>query len=101
MNIPNFLNAKFVNDDGFLTPEWANILQQLFTELQLNAGTEGLKASPLSADDITKLIDIASVGPEQAAVSNSSMVFDTTKNDDRSLRIIIDGNLYQVDLTLV
>lgn len=101
MDIPNFVNAPIADSDGNLTPEWSNVQQQLLTQLQLNAGTEGLKASPLSSDQIADLVTIAGESPENAAVSNGSMVFDTTLNNVNSPRIIINGVLYQFNLTAV
>jgi len=103
MDIPNYVNAPIADKDGNLTEEWSNVLQQLLTELKLNAGTEGLKASPLSTVDINDLILIANTAPvaENSAVSNTSMVFDTTLNNINSMRIIINGVLYQFNLTAV
>ena len=101
MNIPNYVNSKVVDEQGNYTPEWGNIMMQLLSELQLNAGTEGLKASPLSTTQISDLITIAGVSADNAAVSNASMVFDTTLNDISSQRIIINGVLYQFTLTVV
>lgn len=98
MNIPNYVNSRVVDENGNFTPEWGNIMMQLLTELQLNAGSEGLKSSPLTSAQITDLITIAGVGPDEAAVSNSSMVFDTTLNNNQSLKIIINGTLYTVQL---
>ena len=103
MNIPNYVNAPMTDKDGNITEEWSNVLQQLLSELRLNAGQEGLKASPLSTANISELIAIAALPPvdENKAVSNGSMVFDTTLNNINSPRIIIDGVLYQFNLTAV
>ena len=80
MNIPNFVNAPIADKDGNLTVEWANLLQQLLTELQLNAGAEGLKPSPLPTVDINALVD--------ADLSTGAMVYDTTTNE---LKVNING----------
>lgn len=103
MNIPNFVNAPISDKDGNLTVEWANLLQQLLTELQLNAGQEGLKASPLSSAQIADLVLIANTAPvvENKAVSNGSILFDTTLNNADAYRVIIDGILYKFNLTPV
>lgn len=100
MNIPNYVNSRVVDENGNFTSEWGNVMMQLLTELQLNAGTEGLKASPLASTQIADLITIANTPPliENSAVSNSSMVFDTTLNNNQSLKIIINGTLYTVQL---
>lgn len=50
MNIPNFENIQFIGKGGFLTESYQNIMQQLFTELQKNIGTEGFVISPVSSD---------------------------------------------------
>lgn len=103
MNIPNYVNAPIADKDGNLTTEWANLLQQLLTELQLNAGQEGLKASPLSTAQIADLILIANTPPvaDNNPVSNGSMVFDTTLNNADAYKVIINGVLYKFDLTPV
>lgn len=45
MNIPNFSDAPIAyTEDGkpiYLSPEWKNLLQQLFSELQINVSQEG------------------------------------------------------------
>lgn len=55
MNIPNFENATFIDRSGYLTDYWAQILQQLFSELQKNVGQEGFIISPVSSasDSVT------------------------------------------------
>ena len=42
MLIPAFDNVKFVDENGFLTPEWRSILEQLFQAMQANLSNEGL-----------------------------------------------------------
>lgn len=44
MNIPNFVDIQFVDKNGYLTPEWKIIIQQLLKTLVDNASEEGLVA---------------------------------------------------------
>ena len=50
MNIPNFENIQFVDRDLYLTDNYQNILQQLFTQLQNGVGQEGFQVSNVSSD---------------------------------------------------
>lgn len=101
-NIPNFTNTPAVDiKTGNWTPEWANLLQQLFSELQTNIGTEGVKLPQLTANQITQLKEIALLEPENAAASNSNMFYNITLNDSDSANIFINGVLYKFTLTPV
>lgn len=42
MNIPNFLNDRFVDENGYLTDSWMAILSELFQILQQNLSDEGI-----------------------------------------------------------
>lgn len=103
MDIPNYLSTPPINPEtGEWTPEWANIMQQTFTQLQSSVGKEGFKPSPLSTDEINDLVAIAGIDPSNAAVSNGSIYFDetlsTTVSKDQALKVMIDGTLYTVQL---
>jgi len=41
MIIPNFEYTKLVDENGYLTPQWQSIFQQLITALQTNLSDEG------------------------------------------------------------
>lgn len=69
MNIPSFVNTRIVDENGILTPEWANIFNQIITELQLNLSNEGYVLPQLATTDIAKLTGTQSIG---------SMVYDST-----------------------
>jgi len=101
MNIPNFIQTPIADKNGNLTPEWANIMTQLLTELQLNVSNEGYKLPQLTQSQITELQGIAAMGPEQAAKSNSNMFYNFTLNDPDSANIFINGVLYKFTLTPV
>lgn len=49
MNVPNFENIQFIEKSGYLTESWQNLLQQLFTQLQLSVGPEGFVISDVSS----------------------------------------------------
>ena len=55
MKIPNFINERFVDENGHLTETWQLILTKLFTELQNNASDEGLVMPRQSAANIAQL----------------------------------------------
>src|SRR5574338_111917 len=103
MNVPNYVNAPIADESRNLTVEWSNVLQQLLTELKLNAGAEGFKPSPLTTQQIADLVAIANTPPveENKAVSNGSIYFDTTLNNADSFKAIVDGVLYKFNLTAI
>jgi hypothetical protein len=73
MIIPSYVNAKFVDENGYLTPEWQSAMSQLITELQLNLNNEGYVLPELATTDIAKLTDVAK--------SKGAMVYDSTTNE--------------------
>lgn len=42
MNIPNFINEQMVDENGYLTDTWRQVLSELFTQLQLNLSDESI-----------------------------------------------------------
>lgn len=62
MMIPNFFNGRFVDERGYLLPEWQNFFQQLITQLQLNLSDEGYKLPQLPTATIAKIDNAASTG---------------------------------------
>jgi len=99
MDIPSYIPMKIVDEKGFLTAEWANIFNQIISQLQINFGNEGLKPPGLTTDQINELVLIAAEGAAQAEVSNSNIFFDTTTNNSTSMKTIINGTLYTFTLT--
>ena len=71
MNIPNFLDIRFIDKDGKLTPQWRSILNNLFTELQTKSGTEGLFLPIQSNDHVLMLNTARSIG---------ALIYNTTTN---------------------
>ena len=70
MAIPAFENIRVVDDKGFLTPEWQNILQDLFASLQYRLSDEGLVMPSLTRAQIDQLTD----SPE------GTQIYDTTNH---------------------
>ena len=73
MNIPNFINTRMVDDKGYLTPEWSNILTQLITELQLNLSNEGYRLPLVPTLQINQLVAV------EKSIGN--MLYDSTTNE--------------------
>lgn len=69
--IPNFEDIKFVDENGYLTNEWRNILMQLFQGLQSNFSNEGLKVPQQPAANLVTLSTAQSIG---------SLVYDSDNN---------------------
>lgn len=84
MNIPNFENIQFIGRGGFLTENYSNILQQLFSTLQKGVGQEGFEISSVSSDpnSVTpptsggQLAKIQSSFGQQNGVKAGTVVFD-------------------------
>lgn len=77
MNIPNFLNSRIVDKEGYLTPEWSNLLQQLFTELQSNVSNEGYVVPSRETADINKL-----------TAKNGAFLYDS---EAHAAKVIVNG----------
>jgi len=86
MKIPVFDNIKFVDKEGYLTPEWTNILQALFQSLQADFSDEGLVIPSQTAANISKLTD----------APNWTVIGDTTNN---LLKIKINGAWKSINTT--
>jgi len=86
MKIPVFDNIKFVDKEGYLTPGWSNILQELFQSLQADFSDEGLVIPSQTAADIAKLTD----------APNWTVIGDTTNN---LLKIKINGVWKSINTT--
>lgn len=79
MIIPNFQNTKIVDRNGYLTEEWQNIFQALFTALQGNVSEEGFHIPQQSA------ANIATLQTQFAAATNPAtyygdMLYDSTND---------------------
>ena len=78
MKIPVFDNIRFVDKEGYLTPEWTNILQELFQVLHLTISDEGFLIPDQTQTNIDKL----------TSSPNWTMIGDSTNN---LLKVKING----------
>ena len=62
MIIPNFSNIKVVDEKGYFTPDWQNLMQELFSTLQKNLSNEGIIVPQQDAANILSLNSGASIG---------------------------------------
>ena len=72
MDIPSFIPMKVVDDKGYLTPEWMNLINQLISQLQLNLGNEGYVLPQLTTTQINDLTDTSK--------SKGALVYDSVTN---------------------
>ncbi len=70
MNIPNFMDIPVITKGAMFTDEWRSILEQLITQLQVNAGQQGFVVSSLTAANIALLTN----------VQNGTIVYNTDAN---------------------
>lgn len=62
MNIPNFFVGQFVDKNGYLTPFYQNLFQQLFTQMQANLSNNGIGLPLQDSATIALLNTTASTG---------------------------------------
>lgn len=86
MKIPSFIQERFVDENGYLTPSWAAVLMQLLSQLQINAGDEGLVTPSLSSSDIT-------IVGTSTNLQNGTFIYDSTNN---LLKATIAGTFKQI-----
>lgn len=72
MDIPSYIPMKVIDEEGNFTPEWANLMNQLISQLQLNLGGEGYVLPQLQTAQINELVD--------ANKSTGAMVYDSNTN---------------------
>ena len=75
MKIPNFLDIRLVDEKGFITDEWRQILEQLFQQLQKNVGDEGFVVSSQTATNIALL-----------NLVNGTIIYDSTSNEFKGMK---------------
>lgn len=71
MEIPSYLEAQVIDENGRFTPVWQRIMQQLLQELQINLSDEGIVMPSQSAANITVLT---------TAAVNGTLVYDSTND---------------------
>lgn len=70
MKIPNFINNKFVDENGMLTETWRMILNILFDQMQKNVSEEGFVIPSMTEENIALLINSV----------NGTLIYDKTNN---------------------
>jgi hypothetical protein len=88
MNIPTFTNSKVVDENGYFTPEWSNLMNTLISQVQLNLGNEGYVVPQQPATNIAELTD--------ASKSTGAIVYNST---DNTMMGNIDGTWKTFTLT--
>ena len=88
MDIPSYIPMKVVDEQGMLTPEWANLFNQLISQLQLNLGNEGYVLPELTTAQIADLTNIDK--------SKGAMVYDSVLNE---FKVNINGTWKVVTVT--
>lgn len=79
MKIPNLIHEKIIDEHGRLHPAWRDVLEQLFTQLQLNLSNEGYVVPQQPTTNITKLNTSKSIG---------ALLYDSTTNE---LKVNLNG----------
>jgi hypothetical protein len=55
MKVPNYFTTKFVDDQGYLTPEYQVFFQDLITQMQINLSDEGFRIPQQTTATIAQL----------------------------------------------
>lgn len=69
MNIPNFIEAQVVDEDGKFTDVWRNLMIQLLKQMQVNLSDEGLVIPSQSTAHITTI---------QTGAPNGALLYDSS-----------------------
>lgn len=93
MKIPNFENVQFTRQ-GYLTEEWQNILQELFTSLQNNLSNEGFQIPQQTTANIAALETQFAAAPNPA-VYFGNLLYDIDANE---LKVNINGTFRVVQV---
>ena len=87
MKIPTFNNIKFVDKDGFLTNEWRNILDVLFSQLSIDLGETGINVPSVNSSEIEKIRERSPDG--KILIDEGTKEFKVKLNDVfRTIRLI-------------
>ncbi len=71
MNIPSFVNDKVVDENGYWTPQWQNVILQLMQLMQQNLSDEGFVMPSQSTANINLL----------TKSSNGTVLYDSTTDE--------------------
>lgn len=94
MNIPNYENTPFVNEDGYLTDQWSLILQQLITLLQQNLSDQGYQVPQQPTTTINTLITQFNAAPLPSQYFGD-IIYDSTTDE---LKVNIAGTFKVVQV---
>lgn len=89
MNIPSFIQERVIDENGYFTPSWAFVIEQLLSQLQINAGAEGLVPSSLKTEDIA-------VVAASTNLQNGTLIYDSTTDQ---LKTNIAGTFKVITVT--
>ena len=56
MNVPTFVQEKFVDENGYMTKPWQNLFQQLLQVMQQSLSDEGFAIPPQSSSNMTIIL---------------------------------------------
>ena len=83
MKIPNFIDAQFVNKDGYLTDTWKQILQQLLQQMSSDVSDEGFIVPQQPTSNLPALSKQQSVG---------AIVYDSTTDQFKvCVKAVVSG----------
>jgi len=86
--IPNFENVPIIGSGGMWSESWSLIMQQLFSVLQTNFGSEGIVAPTLTAAQITA-VQNNQLENGQYSCQYGTIVYNSTANS--MMMAISDG----------
>src|SRR3990167_4274095 len=90
--VPNLVQDKFVDEQGYLTPEWRSLFDQLLQNMQQNLSNEGYVVPSQTASDIA--IIQAGTNPDGSYIAqNGTLIFDTSAVNGGSIAVP-NGQLY-------
>lgn len=99
-SIPNYVQEKLVDENGFLTPAWSNWFQQMITYMQNNLSQEGMVTPSLTTDEITEITaqDNAATGAAGGLTPkyHGALMYDETTDQ---LKVNINGTIKTVTVT--
>jgi len=85
MKVPDYVNAKVIDENGMMSDIWRNIQNQLLTELQKNFSDEGL---------VPPMQSTANISVINPSATNGTLIYDEDTNE---LKVrLSDGNFHVI-----
>lgn len=94
MNIPNYENLPFVDDNRYLSDSWSLIMQQLITALQTNVSDQGFQIPKLTTTQINALLTQFNASADPS-VYFGDLLYDSTTDQ---LKVNIAGTFKVVQV---